>query len=141
MLPSHVRISRAVDIAAPAEKITPYIVNLRQWRQWNAVLADTSIQITAATPEQIKTNRFNIFRTSFKQDSISTRWVQPNGKQFTGSFSCIPGSGVTVVQWYFDFHLRWYPWEKFASIIYDDQMGPAMEKSLTELKALVETSP
>jgi hypothetical protein len=42
------------------------------------------------------------------------------------------------VQWYFDFVFRWYPWEKFSSIVYDKQLGPAMEKSLNNLKDLIE---
>ncbi|HEY0678623.1 MAG TPA: SRPBCC family protein [Chitinophagaceae bacterium] len=140
LLPSHVRISRAINIAAPVEKINPHIADLGKWHEWNALLADTSVKTGSVKPQHINTNRFDIYLESAKPDSISTRWVQPNGKQFTGSFSCIPGGGTTIVQWYFDFHLRWYPWEKFASIIYDEQMGPGMEKSLTQLKSLVETS-
>jgi len=44
------------------------------------------------------------------------------------------------VQWYFDFHLDWYPWQKFQSIIYDKQLGIPMENSLQQLKQIVETS-
>lgn len=141
LLPSHVRISRAINIAAPVEKITPYISNLEQWNRWNAILADTSIKTIAVSSEQITTNRFNIQLVTAKSDSVSTNWLQPNGKQFSGNFSLMPSDKLTIVQWYFDFHLRWYPWEKFSSIIYDERMGPGMEKSLTQLKALVETSP
>jgi hypothetical protein len=34
--------------------------------------------------------------------------------------------------------LKWYPWEKFASIIFDRQLGPYMERSLGNLKKLAE---
>jgi hypothetical protein len=53
-------------------------------------------------------------------------------------FRLIENGSVTTVQWYFDFVFRWYPWEKFSSIVYDKQLGPAMEKSLNNLKDLIE---
>jgi Polyketide cyclase / dehydrase and lipid transport len=141
LLPSHVRISRAIDINASVTEVTPFIADMSKWQQWNAILSDSAITVSTATRDQIKTNRFDIYREAVKADSVSTRWAQPNGKTFYGNFSCMPSEKVTVVQWYFDFHLRWYPWEKFGSIIYDDRMGPAMEKSLAQLKTLLETSP
>ncbi len=140
LLPSHVRVSRAINIAGPAQGIAPYIADLRRWQYWNKLL-DTSITITSVDSSIIKTNRFDIALLIAGTDSVSTRWEQPNGKVFTGNFSLMPSGDTTIVQWYFDFHLRWYPWEKFASIIYDDRMGPGMENSLTQLKRLVETSP
>lgn len=141
LLPANVRISRAIDIEAPAERITPYITNMEHWTKWNALLADSSISTLSVSADHIKTSRFDIYASaSVRHDSVSSRWVQPNGKEFTGNFWCIEGQDVTVVQWYFDFNLRWYPWEKFGSIIYDDRMGPGMEKSLAQLKNLVETS-
>ncbi len=141
LLPSHVRISRAIDINADSEQIIPYIKDLDQWPLWNAMVTDTSIKMSKISSEKIETNWFNIYKQSSTADSVSTRWLQSNGKEFHGNFSCMKGAQVTVLQWYFDFHLKWYPWEKFGSIIYDDRMGPGMEKSLMQLKALVETSP
>ncbi|HYF30687.1 MAG TPA: SRPBCC family protein [Chitinophagaceae bacterium] len=141
MLPSHVRVSRAINISASVTSIHRYVSDLRQWQQWNVLLADSSISITAVGHSNINTNRFTIDVLVSKPDSVGTRWRQPNGKVFTGSFALIPAQNVTIVQWYFDFNLRWYPWEKFGSIIYDERMGPGMENSLTQLKTLVETSP
>ena len=141
LLPSHVRVSRAINIDAAPQNIALHIADMRRWTQWNKILADSSITVTSVDSSGIKTNRFDITLLTVEPDSISTSWKQPNGKEFTGNFSMIPSGNVTIVQWYFDFHLRWYPWEKFASIIYDDRMGPAMENSLTQLKGLVETSP
>ena len=140
LLPSHVRVSRAINITDAPQSITPYIADLRKWGQWNKILADSSITVTSVDSSGIKTNRFDIALLTVEPDSISTSWKQPNGKEFTGNFSLTTTENVTVVQWYFDFHLRWYPWEKFASIIYDDRMGPGMENSLSQLKGLVETS-
>jgi hypothetical protein len=54
-------------------------------------------------------------------------------------FSGTPGQPVTV-QWYIDFHLRWYPWEKFSSLLLEKSYGPKMEKGLTDLKRIVESA-
>jgi hypothetical protein len=50
-------------------------------------------------------------------------------------------TGTITVQWYFDFYLKWEPWEKFSSIVYDKQLGPVMEESLIKLKTLTESNP
>jgi len=42
------------------------------------------------------------------------------------------------VQWQFEQKLKWYPWEKFASLMSDKIMGPMMEANLDELRKLVE---
>jgi hypothetical protein len=47
--------------------------------------------------------------------------------------------GQTVLQWTLHFHVKWYPWEKLASMFYDKQLGPLMEKSLGNLQKLLET--
>ena len=43
-----------------------------------------------------------------------------------------------TLQWYFDFHFHWYPWEKLGALFYDKRFGFVMEKSLVELKTYVE---
>jgi hypothetical protein len=140
VLPSHVRISRAIDIQGSPEQIQPHISHLGQWRKWNAILNDTAISFISADSQHIKTNRFDIYLQGVKVDSVNTLWMQPDGKAYTSQFAFISSSGTTTVQWFFDFNFRW-PWEKFGSLVYDQQMGPGMEKSLTKLKGLVETSP
>ncbi len=45
-----------------------------------------------------------------------------------------------TVQWYMDFSLRWYPWEKFSSILFEKQYGPQMEQGLDRLKKLLENN-
>jgi hypothetical protein len=69
---------------------------------------------------------------------IQTTWTQLNKKPSECTFVVLPGDNYNVVQWYFDFHLDWYPWQKFQSIIYDNQLGPHMEASLENLKRLSE---
>jgi hypothetical protein len=74
-------------------------------------------------------------------DTLFTEWHQQNGRVLASGFTWHGNDDQWVVQWYFDFHLRWYPWEKFSSIVFDKQLGPPMEKSLDNLKKLLEKNP
>lgn len=64
----------------------------------------------------------------------------PNSKRGESGWNIIPGSipNSFTVQWYMDFHLRWYPWEKFSSLLLEKRYGTMMEQGLTKLKALLE---
>jgi hypothetical protein len=139
LLPSHLRISRAINIQAPTAKIHPFASSLNNWQSWNTLVSDSAIKILSITPNQIKAENLNITLQSSKPDSVFTIWSNPQGESFNSNFSFTSSAGTTVVQWYFDFHFKW-PWEKFGSLVYDQRMGPGMEKSLTQLKGLVETS-
>jgi len=44
------------------------------------------------------------------------------------------------VQWWMDFKLRWYPWEKFSSLFFENIYGAQMEKGLDNLKRLAEAN-
>ena len=48
------------------------------------------------------------------------------------------GSDSATLQWYIDFNLRWYPWEKFASLLFEKSYGAQMEQGLSNLKKIVE---
>jgi hypothetical protein len=37
-----------------------------------------------------------------------------------------------------DFRLRWYPWEKFSSLLLEKRYGPMLENGLDNLKKLME---
>lgn len=127
LIPSHVRISRAIDIQSSQSPIS-YVSDLSNWEAWNKF-----------TQQKDSTLSIELVRAT--NDSVLTTWQQGDGRKFESSFIFFKGRNYTTVQWYFDFHLRWYPWEKFQSIIYDKQMGPDMEASLTELKRIVESLP
>ena len=141
LLPSHVRISRAIDISAPAEKIYPYLSDIPQWEKWNEYVK--SFHNRVAETDMMKADEIAIFITGNKKSLVTADWQQPSGRKFGSGFAIIGNNiahshALTTVQWYFDFHVRWYPWEKFQSVIYDQQLGPLMEKSLANLKRVAE---
>jgi hypothetical protein len=138
LIPSQVRVSRAVDIQAPVSSIKPYLMDIGQWSRWN-LYVDSLPNKKIVSAESLSSPDMNIRIFAASDTSILSGWGKTAGNPFTSHYRLIPhGSQVTTVQWYFDFNLRWYPWEKFSSIIYDQQFGPTMEKSLLQLKSLCE---
>lgn len=122
LIPSHIIVSRAINIQA--DNIEGTIGDLRSWPQWNEIYHDSAkVTIVSATPTLVE-----------------TMWTYKN-KQTQGNFRIEKGAGVSVVQWYFDFKLKWYPWQKFSSIVFDKEFGPPMERSLNNLKKRLESAP
>ena len=141
LIPSHVRVSRAVDINGNEDSIINQLIDMRQWKNWNTMVNDTAITNQDYDYKTFRSDKLQIELRKTKADTILTVWRQSGGREFVSGFTWHTSSGTTVVQWYFDFYLKWYPWEKFGSIIYDKQLGPAMERSLAGLKQRVEKMP
>ena len=139
LLPSQVRISRATDITASSQLVRLQLEELKEWEHWNEYVM--ALPQKTITVDSIYSKELSVSIIDTSQELIKTKWRQQNGKAFPGIFRLIDHGSVTTVQWYFEFKLKWYPWEKFGSIIYDKQLGPFMEKSLNNLKRLLEKEP
>ena len=139
LIPSTVRISRAIDIhSASSDSILPYINDLSKWAQWNEMVSDSAFQKAEISKTGIREGNLNIELTSQDKERVLTSWSRGGRKFDSGFFLAETSKSSHVLQWYFDIHLRWYPWEKISSIVFDKQLGPPMERSLLRLKNLVE---
>jgi len=148
LLPSYQRVSRAINIAAPATKLSATIGDLNTWGRWNSFIAAsglTHVQISqpsAGTGAFLSSDQLELTIVHGDPDSIVIHWDQTKGRSFDGGFNIMqlrPDS--TTVQCWFDLRLRWYPWEKLSSLFYDQQLGPVMEESLKALKIYIKNSP
>ena len=142
LLPSTINISRAIDINAPMDSVYANINDVSNWKNWfansnstNTILSERSIGKGAT----IMVNKTTVTITETTPNKIKTTW-QTGSKSLEGEFNIIKqsGSSQVTVQWHFTQQVKWYPWEKFASIVSDKVMSPAMEKSLDNLKRVVE---
>lgn len=138
LIPSHVRVSRAVNIDAPVDSVMNRLKDIRNWKSWNIMLHNPEYKDVQFAENSFTSDQVQIKQTAVKKDSVLTLWHQKNGRDINAGMACFNLNGVTSVQWYFDFQLRWYPWEKIGSIIFDKQLGPPMEQSLGKLKKEVE---
>jgi hypothetical protein len=70
------------------------------------------------------------------QTQIKTNWQVGKGQIIPAEFNFVEqnGSDYIALQWKFVQQVKWYPWEKFASIVSDKILGQFMEASLDNLK-------
>jgi hypothetical protein len=141
MIPSTVRISRAVNISVTIDSLLPAITDLRQWRLWNEMVEGEDLTNKQFTENLITSDQQKVTRKALIGDTLYTDWQQGNARVLHSGFTFTEANGQLVLQWYFDIKLNWYPWEKFGSIVFDKQLGPSMEKSLGNLKKLLEKNP
>jgi len=140
LFPSFVKVSRAVNINTTKEAVLDYVPNVNQWARWNEMTSSKNLTHKKITGNVFSSDQLQLQVESIHGDSVDILWTQKNGRKIHGGFNLYGSSDTTLttVQWYFDFNLRWYPWEKIGSIIFDKQLGPVMEKSLENLRNLIE---
>jgi predicted PurR-regulated permease PerM len=141
IIPSTVRVSRAIDIAAPKDSLVARLADLRQWKEWNIMANNPEFNNEQFLENAITSEQMTITKKAQAGDTLLTDWKQSNARVLNSGFTWFGNDGQLVLQWYFDIKLRWYPWEKFGSIVFDKQLGPPMEKSLGNLKKLLEKTP
>ena len=78
-------------------------------------------------------------KRDIKENEVFASYVLPNREVKTG-WQIAPslGNNRVTVQWYMDFHLRWYPWEKFSSFMFERVYGPQLQQGLDNLKSSLE---
>ena len=144
LFPSVAKVSRAIDINAPVDSVYKVLSDFRYWPLWmDGLNNQTPELLTGTTTGRNATVKFGNNTISFEEldsNSIKTVWIGTNRNKQEGNFRLIsnPQKTLTTVNWYFIEQLNWYPWERFASMMNDNILGPTMEKSLENLKQLSE---
>ena len=146
-IPSNVRISRAINMKAGPEAVWKQVDDMRRWPTWNPFFAgvDPSAIIELdTTGNQLRAMRVNGTDISWQQSGKNERIAamnRPGRKPVLNGWKSmqIAGSDSTTVQWYMDFKLSWYPWEKFSSLLFERSYGSQMELGLTNLKKIAES--
>lgn len=74
-----------------------------------------------------------------RNDQVTAEYVLLNKKIPTGWLVATNAESNSVtIQWYMDFHLRWYPWEKFSSLMFERIYHPQLQQGLDNLKRILE---
>lgn len=132
LFPSHVRISKAINIHSNEHSIFALISDTTKWKQWHPafILNDSAIAFPA----------IHIVRKSVSDSEIVMHLQQAGKPEVVNGWKLYQYSHTDslTLQWYMDFHLKWYPWQKFGSLLYEKTYGAMMEKGLENLKAVVE---
>ena len=140
LFPSDISVSRLIRISHSSDQVIRKIANLQDWKNWNEFIYSTDakgnagLMTDSSDSVSIHKTDFTVERIKYLQDTILTRWQHGN-ESFTGNFVVTPQtSDQTILEWTLYFHVKWYPWDKLASMFYDKQLGPVMEKSLLNLQ-------
>jgi len=142
-IPSHIRISKAVQINSSRRLVSEQINDPVKWKNWYPGADSARFFYEAGIIKGLilnETKRQYIIITEKKDGEVIAAYTMPNRKIVTG-WQVLPiDSNSVTVQWYMDFHLHWYPWEKFSSFMFERIYGPQLEKGLNSLKALLENN-
>lgn len=138
LLPSVVLVSRAVDVSAPKDSIMPHLKNIAEWSGWMDGMKQASVNISSPTQADLAGTIVTI--NSITDTTVVSTWTTKSGAPQTSTMRIIGNSGqkTSVVQWQFVQQLKWYPWERFGSMMNDKILGTMMEKNLNNLKKITE---
>ena len=139
--PSNVRISKAVDIRTEKDSLLALLSNPVNWKKWYPGADTADLLYVAGEVKGIITGELSgLLMTSVTDSSVSAINAGTKSRKGESGWNIFPGGAPNTytVQWYMDFHLRWYPWEKFSSLLLEKRYGAVMEKGLEQLKASLE---
>jgi hypothetical protein len=141
-IPSHVTISRVVHINNSREAVMDELSDPARWKDWYPSAQSAELYYENGTTRGLILDDIKkryIVLVDVKGNEVVAAYVLPNRKVKTG-WQVAPSVGYTVVtvQWYMEFHLRWYPWEKFSSFMFERVYGPQLQQGLDNLKSVLE---
>ena len=133
LIPSHIRISKAVSISR-TDSVFYLINNVDQWPRWHPAFqgldAGTALQASHIAVASVQ-----------KNDSlVSMSWQQAGKTPVLNTWELhrFGETDSVALQWYMDFHLKWYPWQKFNSLLYEKTYGTMMEQGLNNIKRILQ---
>jgi len=141
-IPSHIRISKAINMAATADTVLRQISEPNNWKNWFPGLDSSTLFYETGVVKGVMINdssRQYVRIVQRKKDEVITE-LRAGSKKIVSGWKIITydRSDSATLQWYMDFNLRWYPWEKFSSFFFEKSYGLKMEQGLINLKKLVE---
>lgn len=148
LIPSHVRISRAVNIYGNRDSIIAQVKDPARWKSWYPGLDSAKpLYVDGKLRGMILNDKDPQHPVYLKLENegpeeVTAQFVGSRIRPVVNSWKTISyaHSDSLTLQWYMDFRLRWYPWEKFASLLLEQSYGPPMEKGLSTLKKNVQAN-
>ena len=128
LIPSRVRISKAIDLQAPKDSVRTLITDTTRWKTWHPAYQGGRQQQATITFTTISDLLITATLSSPGKNSLLNGWQFYNHE----------GRESYTLQWYIDFKLRWYPWEKFGSLFYEATYGKPIEQGLSNIKKHVQ---
>jgi hypothetical protein len=144
-IPSHITISRAVNIKGTKEEVLAEVADPAKWINWypgldsaKPVMIDGKLK--GYNFDSASANPVIILHSKNSPDEVIAMFHPQKMRPVLNGWKVLsyPASDSVTIQWYMDFHLRWYPWEKFSSLLLEKSHGAKMELGLTRLRQNVQ---
>lgn len=135
MFPSTVVVSRAIDVTSPKVQLEQLVLNTLSWKKW---VVENESDIFYTSPHQFKIGNNEVQVVHQNNLSIATLWKGSN--VLDSKMTIYAGSDAThhTVQWSFTQKVKWYPWERFSTLMNDKILGDLMQARLQKLKSIAE---
>ncbi len=151
-LPDHYRVQRSVVMNASAERIHPWINNLKKWPAWSAwtTAKDPTLQYSYEGPEEGAGAVSKWDGKKFKQGQMTIVTSSPtNGVTFDlnmehgkflsrHSITYAPAGTATKVTWTMEGDIDRNPIKRFFGLVVEKITAPDFEEGLRNLKVKAE---
>lgn len=147
-LPGSYRVERSVVIKAPAEKVFPQVVDLRQWKTWGIWWQrDPGMTVTYSEPPTGVGSWSNWISKQEGSGKMTMKSIDPNkgitydlffpdmGMNSLGSMTLMPADAGVKVTWVSSGELGRNPMNRWFGLFMERFIGPDFEAGLARLKA------
>ncbi len=135
LFPSTVIASRAIEINTTPDKIDYFVSDLNHWQDWMSDWKENKVRLEKNTA-YIGTQTIQFL--SKTNHSVLYRWVDTGQSHYLVQFEWTQLKDSSyVVHWSFEQKVKWYPWEKFQTLLNDKLLGSKMELELQNLQAAI----
>jgi len=139
-IPSQIRISKAIEINSTEERVMAQLSDPRNWKNWYPGADSSKFYYLNDTLKGLvldSSRKRSIIIGTVGKDEVKAMYLVRD-RQIPTGWQLATGSNSVTVQWYIDFHLRWYPWEKFTSFLFQRVYSPQLQQGLDNLKLYIE---
>ena len=135
LFPSKVIASRAIEVNTSADKIAYFTADLSHWNQWMSDWKQNKVVLKNNTAYiGTQTVRF-IDKTDTK---VNYEWLATGQNPYLVTFEwTLLKDNTYVIHWSFEQNVKWYPWEKFQTLLNDKLLGAKMEIELQHLQEAI----
>jgi hypothetical protein len=132
MIPSHITISKAINIRAEKDSIFALIRDRGEWSKWHPAFIPND-----STP---RFDSIHVVSQRVNDSEIVMLLQQGNKDVVTNGWRIYHHDNVDslTLQWYMNFNMKWYPWKKLGSLFYENTYGVMMEQGLSNIKEITE---
>jgi len=137
-IPSRIRVFRMTGLANGRDSVLNQVRDLSQWKKWYPGFENIVLTEELVRDGRVVKATANGIRLAVNESTDSSVVVSMQ----KGSSPVISGWQINkderndslALQGYMDFELKWYPWEKFSSLMLDKSYGDLISRGLQDLK-------